>query len=193
MLTRNCATIKFKPTSDRISSQTLSVAFLTWCFFVPSELPAQFWILVFKSWQNQTCMANELLAETRQCLPGRQSNSQDIRVYQTLVVYLFFLVSGLSALVLFQDSRRVCLFQPIENFNEWRLLYFISFLLLVGFFVLNMFVGVVVENFHKCRESQEKEEKARRAAKRAKKMERKRRSMANPNYRPGLYLCTGSD
>lgn len=53
--------------------------------------------------------------------------------------------------------------------------------------MLNMFVGVVVENFHKCRESQEKEEKARRAAKRAKKMDKKRRSMANPNYRPGLY------
>jgi len=39
-----------------------------------------------------------------------------------------------------------------------------------------MFVGVVVENFHRCREEQEKEEKARRAAKRAKQMEKKRRS-----------------
>lgn len=53
------------------------------------------------------------------------------------------------------------------NYNEWRLLYFISFILLVGFFVLNMFVGVVVENFHRCREEQEKEERMRRAAKRA--------------------------
>ena len=44
-----------------------------------------------------------------------------------------------------------------------------------------MFVGVVVENFHKCRESQEKEEKARRAAKRAKKMEKKRRSTSLDN------------
>lgn len=67
-------------------------------------------------------------------------------------------------------------FQPRENYSQWRLLYFISFLLLVGFFVLNMFVGVVVENFHRCREEQEKEEKARRAAKRAKKLEKKRRS-----------------
>ncbi|CAH1794430.1 unnamed protein product [Owenia fusiformis] len=66
--------------------------------------------------------------------------------------------------------------QPQENYNEWRLLYFISFLLLVGFFVLNMFVGVVVENFHKCREDQEQEEKAMRAAKRAKKLEKKRKS-----------------
>ncbi|VDL71627.1 unnamed protein product [Nippostrongylus brasiliensis] len=46
--------------------------------------------------------------------------------------------------------------QPIENYNEWRMIYFISFLLLVGFFVLNMFVGVVVENFHKCKEALEK-------------------------------------
>lgn len=66
--------------------------------------------------------------------------------------------------------------QPIENYSEWRLIYFISFLLLVGFFVLNMFVGVVVENFHRCREEQEKEERARRLAKRARKMEKKRRS-----------------
>lgn len=66
--------------------------------------------------------------------------------------------------------------QPIENYSEWRLLYFISFILLVGFFVLNMFVGVVVENFHRCREEQEKEERVRRMAKRAKQMEKKRRS-----------------
>ncbi len=68
--------------------------------------------------------------------------------------------------------------QPVENYSEWRLLYFISFLLLVAFFVLNMFVGVVVENFHRCREEQEKEEKAIRAAKRARKMEKRRRSIA---------------
>ena len=67
--------------------------------------------------------------------------------------------------------------QPIENYNEWRLLYFISFLLLVAFFVLNMFVGVVVENFHRCREEQEKEEKAFRMAKRARKLEKRRKSM----------------
>ncbi|XP_059138724.1 voltage-dependent T-type calcium channel subunit alpha-1G-like isoform X5 [Physella acuta] len=68
--------------------------------------------------------------------------------------------------------------QPIENYNEWRLLYFISFLLLVAFFVLNMFVGVVVENFHKCRESQEIEERAKRAAKRQEKLDKKRKSEA---------------
>lgn len=68
--------------------------------------------------------------------------------------------------------------QPIENYNEWRLLYFISFLLLVAFFVLNMFVGVVVENFHRCREQQEAEERARRAEKRARKLEKRRKSMA---------------
>ncbi|XP_076309156.1 LOW QUALITY PROTEIN: voltage-dependent T-type calcium channel subunit alpha-1I-like [Tachypleus tridentatus] len=64
--------------------------------------------------------------------------------------------------------------QQSENYNEWRLLYFISFLLLVAFFVLNMFVGVVVENFHCCRE---KQEKVQRAVKRAHKLEKKRKKM----------------
>nr|QDD67334.1 ion channel protein [Tetranychus cinnabarinus] len=72
--------------------------------------------------------------------------------------------------------------QPRENYNEWRLLYFISFLLLVAFFVLNMFVGVVVENFHRCREEQEKEERARRVEKRARKLEKRRRKMREPPY-----------
>ena len=53
--------------------------------------------------------------------------------------------------------------------------FFISFLLLVGFFVLNMFVGVVVENFHRCRAELEKEERAARAVKRARKIEERRK------------------
>lgn len=79
--------------------------------------------------------------------------------------------------------------QPIVNYNEWRLLYFIAFILLVGFFVLNMFVGVVVENFHRCREEQEKEEKLRRAAKRVKQMEKKRKSMYNFLGQTGYRGC----
>ncbi|CAF5178753.1 unnamed protein product, partial [Rotaria sp. Silwood1] len=59
--------------------------------------------------------------------------------------------------------------QPIRNYNQAKLVYFISFLLLISFFVINMFVGVVIENFHKCRAEQEREEKARRTAKHAKK------------------------
>lgn len=78
--------------------------------------------------------------------------------------------------------------QPVENYNEWRLLYFISFLLLVAFFVLNMFVGVVVENFHRCREEQEREERAMRAAKRARKLEKKRRSESSLSYIHRLVL-----
>nr|XP_019611801.1 PREDICTED: voltage-dependent T-type calcium channel subunit alpha-1H isoform X1 [Rhinolophus sinicus] len=66
--------------------------------------------------------------------------------------------------------------QPVPNHNPWMLLYFISFLLIVSFFVLNMFVGVVVENFHKCRQHQEAEEARRREEKRQRRLERKRRS-----------------
>ncbi|XP_063708918.1 voltage-dependent T-type calcium channel subunit alpha-1G [Culicoides brevitarsis] len=72
--------------------------------------------------------------------------------------------------------------QPIVNYNEWRLLYFISFILLVGFFVLNMFVGVVVENFHRCREEQEKEEKMRRLAKRALQIQKHKKRRSQPPY-----------
>nr|XP_045014686.1 voltage-dependent T-type calcium channel subunit alpha-1G isoform X3 [Jaculus jaculus] len=67
--------------------------------------------------------------------------------------------------------------QPIMNHNPWMLLYFISFLLIVAFFVLNMFVGVVVENFHKCRQHQEVEEARRREEKRLRRLEKKRRNL----------------
>ncbi|XP_044529953.1 voltage-dependent T-type calcium channel subunit alpha-1G isoform X19 [Gracilinanus agilis] len=73
--------------------------------------------------------------------------------------------------------------QPIMNHNPWMLLYFISFLLIVAFFVLNMFVGVVVENFHKCRQHQEEEEARRREEKRLRRMEKKRRkAQCKPYY-----------
>ena len=66
--------------------------------------------------------------------------------------------------------------QPVENYNEWMIVYFISFILLVAFFVLNMFVGVVIENFHKVRAKQESQDKARLAAKRVKLIEIRRKS-----------------
>lgn len=66
--------------------------------------------------------------------------------------------------------------QPVRNHNPWMLLFFISFLLIVSFFVLNMFVGVVVENFHKCRQQQEEEEARLREEKRQKRLEKRRRS-----------------
>uniref|UniRef100_A0A674CLV3 Calcium voltage-gated channel subunit alpha1 Ia n=1 Tax=Salmo trutta TaxID=8032 RepID=A0A674CLV3_SALTR len=69
--------------------------------------------------------------------------------------------------------------QPVINNSPWMLLYFISFLLIVSFFVLNMFVGVVVENFHKCRQNQEVEEAKRREDKRRRRMEKKRRDRSS--------------
>ncbi|XP_030067538.1 voltage-dependent T-type calcium channel subunit alpha-1H isoform X2 [Microcaecilia unicolor] len=72
--------------------------------------------------------------------------------------------------------------QPIRNHNPWMLLYFISFLLIVSFFVLNMFVGVVVENFHKCRQHQEAEEARRREEKRLRRLEKKRRKAQRRPY-----------
>lgn len=72
--------------------------------------------------------------------------------------------------------------QPVQNHNPWMLLYFISFLLIVSFFVLNMFVGVVVENFHKCRQHQEAEEARRREEKRLRRLERRRRKAQRRPY-----------
>ncbi|KHJ46715.1 transporter, cation channel family protein [Trichuris suis] len=66
--------------------------------------------------------------------------------------------------------------QPVVNYFEWRMLYFISFLLLVGFFVLNMFVGVVVENFHRCKEALEKEMKEKEREKKMRKRLQKQMS-----------------
>lgn len=53
--------------------------------------------------------------------------------------------------------------QPIINFATWKILYFISFLLIGGFLVLNMIVGVVVENFQRCRELQGDKDNAKKA------------------------------
>lgn len=79
--------------------------------------------------------------------------------------------------------------QPIRNNNPWMLLFFISFLLIVSFFVLNMFVGVVVENFHKCRQQQEEEEARLREKKRQKRLEKKRRSEKTSQGRVGIGTC----
>ncbi|XP_077426531.1 voltage-dependent T-type calcium channel subunit alpha-1H-like isoform X2 [Vanacampus margaritifer] len=72
--------------------------------------------------------------------------------------------------------------QPVRNNNPWMLLFFISFLLIVSFFVLNMFVGVVVENFHKCRQQQEEEEARLREEKRRKRLEKRRRKALEKPY-----------
>ena len=48
--------------------------------------------------------------------------------------------------------------EPERDYSKWNVLYFIAFLLLAGFIVLNMLVGIVVENFHKCRDELLKEQ-----------------------------------
>lgn len=72
--------------------------------------------------------------------------------------------------------------QPIRNYHEIKAIYFVSFLLLVGFLVLNMFVGVVVENFHKCKTKLELEEKEIHVAAREKRFQHKWRRMSELPY-----------
>uniref|UniRef100_A0AAQ5YGL0 Ion transport domain-containing protein n=1 Tax=Amphiprion ocellaris TaxID=80972 RepID=A0AAQ5YGL0_AMPOC len=43
--------------------------------------------------------------------------------------------------------------QPVKNYNKWVLLYFISFMIM-SFFLLDMFIGVMVETFHQCQQKQ---------------------------------------
>jgi hypothetical protein len=50
--------------------------------------------------------------------------------------------------------------QPIENNNRLMMIYFVLFILIIGFFILNMFVGVIVDNFNvKTAKEEEKKEK----------------------------------
>ena len=42
--------------------------------------------------------------------------------------------------------------EPERDYSKWNVLYFIAFLLLAGFVVRNMLVGILVENFYKCRD-----------------------------------------
>ena len=55
--------------------------------------------------------------------------------------------------------------QPQRDHSKWNVLYFVAFLLLAGFVVLNMLVGIVVENFHKCRNELLKEQNAHKSEK----------------------------
>ncbi|EDO36844.1 predicted protein [Nematostella vectensis] len=67
--------------------------------------------------------------------------------------------------------------QPIRNHARYNVIYFVGFLLLAGFVVLNMLVGVVVENFQKCRTLIEMEKKIDEE-KKNKKEEKMRREIA---------------
>lgn len=59
-----------------------------------------------------------------------------------------------------------------------------AFLLLAGFVVLNMLVGVVVENFQKCRDIIEKDRMAE------KEKEREKRSQSGKLIIPGRLLIS---
>lgn len=72
--------------------------------------------------------------------------------------------------------------QPNKNHSKAKAIYFIAFLLVISFFVLNMFVGVVVENFHKCRAEQEIEEETRKQKKRQIILEKQERLKNEPVY-----------
>lgn len=123
-------------------------------------------------------LVDEKVSERKLSWEKPPNSSQPLLLPATLYCALLLLQSApypdlhTSSLLFYNSPPH----QPIQNHNPWMLLYFISFLLIVSFFVLNMFVGVVVENFHKCRQHQEAEEARRREEKRLRRLEKKRRS-----------------
>jgi voltage-dependent calcium channel T type alpha-1G len=62
--------------------------------------------------------------------------------------------------------------QPVKNHNEYMAAFFIVYLLVVGFFVVNMFIGVIIDNFHRCREAQAEEENRLNQEKKARKAQK---------------------
>ncbi|CAF3877318.1 unnamed protein product [Rotaria magnacalcarata] len=79
--------------------------------------------------------------------------------------------------------------QPIRNYSEAKLIYFISFILIVSFFVVNMFVGVIIENFQNCRAQQELEEAGRDKKKYEKILERKQSLLSDLSYYSKMSRC----
>ncbi|CAK6982852.1 voltage-dependent T-type calcium channel subunit alpha-1H-like [Scomber scombrus] len=47
--------------------------------------------------------------------------------------------------------------QPVRNYNKWMLIFFISFMI-VSIFLLDMFIGVMVDTFHECMQKQKQDD-----------------------------------
>ena len=45
--------------------------------------------------------------------------------------------------------------QPKQNYNVWLIFYFIAFMIIGSQFIINLFVGVVIDNFNTIKEKEE--------------------------------------
>ena len=45
--------------------------------------------------------------------------------------------------------------QPIQNNQQWLVVYFIAFMIVGSQFIINLFVGVVIDNFNNIKEKEE--------------------------------------
>ena len=68
---------------------------------------------------------------------------------------VFFSLSDLPAFAIQRKRYLLCPcfllqvdYQPIEDNNMVAYVYFVAFIILGSFFVLNLFVGVVIDNFN---------------------------------------------
>lgn len=101
--------------------------------------------------QNTTLLLVLLQVNTshRVRCPDRGTHSN----VQSNVTIERLLKSDYLVLKFLTDFPLVFLFQPVKNYNEWMLIYFISFMVM-SFFLLDMYIGVMVETFHVCRQQQ---------------------------------------
>ncbi|XP_074639691.1 voltage-dependent T-type calcium channel subunit alpha-1H-like isoform X1 [Acropora palmata] len=138
------------------------------------------------------CKGNDNVTNKAECEQGGNKTHWENRMYnfdnlaQALISLFVFstrdgwvkiMHNGIDAVGIDQ--------QPITNYAEWRLVYFIPFLMLGGFLVLNMIVGVVVENFQRCRERLEDEEKQKKRKKLLGKVKTEKQEDDKRNYSEG--------
>ena len=89
--------------------------------------------------------------------------------------------------------------QPQRDYSKWNVLYFVAFLLLAGFVVLNMLVGIVVENFHKCRNKLLEEHNAQKTKSNEAESQSRRNSISGidyeefPPWRRNMFLLVTHD
>ena len=67
------------------------------------------------------------------------------------MMYLFIMSTKeawTDAMAAGQDATAID-YQPVENYNKYMALYFISYMIIGSYLMINLFVGVVFESFRK--------------------------------------------
>ncbi|XP_066933924.1 voltage-dependent T-type calcium channel subunit alpha-1H-like isoform X2 [Clytia hemisphaerica] len=110
---------------------------------------------------SESDLENVVTKEDCQNLGGRWSNKKynfDNLFQALFTLFVFSTKDGWVSLMYDGIDAVGIERQPKRNANRWAFLYFVAFLLIAGFVVINMVVGVIIDNFQKCRVLVEEEE-----------------------------------